>query len=175
MLRYDRSGALQALEGCFHDGEAPQALEGPLDGRLVTGTLGSGLDAVLEGASRLWMPWRGKAFDPAMKQGRNRFAESARPFFRLLWPGYDGLEPEGPSAFTAFRFDTSLGESVTDPGTAVLKIDYDHPESPWPIRLILDELVHVGEGQHLGQALMRRSSGFRRVAWFALQSPDRSA
>ncbi len=172
MLRHDRARALGELEACFRGGEAPGTLEGPLDGRLVTGTVGSGLDAVLEGASRLWMPWRGKAFDPAMAQGRNRFVESARPFFRLLWPGYDGLEPEAPGAFTAFRFDTSLGASVTDAGTAVLKIDYGHPESPWPIRSILDELVHVGDGQHLGQALMRRNGGFRRIAWFALQARE---
>ena len=175
MLRHDRRRALDEFEECFRDGEAPESLEGSLDGRPVTGTLGYGLDAVLEGATRLWLPWRGKAFDPAMKQGRNRFVDSARPFFRLLWPGYDDLQPEGPGAFTAFRFDTSLGESVTAPGLAALRIAYDHPDSPWPIRLILDELVHVGDGQHLGQALMRRSGGFRRVAWFALQVPERSA
>ena len=175
MVRHDRLRALDELEACFRDGEPPVDLEGRLDGRLVTGTLGSGLDAVLEGATRLWLPWRGKAFDPATNQGRNRFDGGARPFFRLLWPGYDDLEPEGPGAFTAFRFDTSLGNSVTHPDLAVLRIDYDHPESPWPIRLILDELVQVGDGQHLGQALMRRSGGFRRVAWFALQVPERSA
>ena len=173
-VRHERRRALAELEACFRDGAAPKSLEGPLDGRLVTGTLGYGLDPLLEVATRLWMPWRGKAFDPAIKQGRNRFDESARPLFRLPWPGYDDLEAEGPGAFTAFRFDTSVGESVTDPGLAVLKIDYGHPRSPWPIRLILDELVHVGGGQHLGQALMRRSNGFRRVAWFALQNPDRS-
>ena len=175
ILRHDRRRALVELEASFRDGEAPQALEGPLDGRLVTGTLDHGLDAVLEGGTRLWMPWRGKSFDPVMKQGRNRLIEGAQPFFRLLWPGYDDLEPDGSDAFTAFRFDTSVGESVTAPGLAVLKIDYDHPESPWPIRLILDELVHVGDGQHLGQALMRRSNGFRRVAWFALQTAERPA
>lgn len=174
MLMHDRRAALDELDACLRDGEAPTNLEGPLDGRLVTGTLGSGLDVVLEGATRLWMPWRGKSFDPAMKRGRNRFGEGARPFFRLFWPGYDDVQAEGPGAATAFRFDTSLGESVTDPGLAVLKIDYDHPESPWPIRLILDELVHVGDGQHLGQALLRRSNGFRRVAWFALQTPEGS-
>ncbi|MCI0632791.1 MAG: hypothetical protein L0206_02575 [Actinobacteria bacterium] len=175
MFRHDRRGALEALEACFRQGEAPDALEGPLDGRLVTGTLGYGLDAVLEGATRLWMPWRGKAFDPEMKEGRNLFVPAAPPFFRVLWPSYQDLQDDRPDAFTAFRFDAGEGESVTDPGLAVLKIDYDHPESPWPIRLILDELVHVGDGQHLGQALMRRSGGFRRVAWFALQAPEGSA
>jgi len=172
LLLHDRRRALAELGACFREGEAPDALDGPLDGRLVTGTLGYGLDAILEGITRLWLPWAGKAFDPAMKEGRNRFVGPARPFFRVLWPGYRDLVPDGSSAFRAFRFDTSIGDSVTDPGLSVLKIDYEHPESPWPIRLILDELVHVGQGQHLGQALLRRDGRFRRVAWFALETRD---
>lgn len=172
MLRHDRARALAELDACFRQGEAPDALDGPLDGRVVTGTLGYGLDAILEGMIRIWLPWAGKAFDPAMKEGRNRFVGAARPFFRLIWPGYHDLVPDGSSAFRALRFDTSIGDSVTDPGLSVLKIDYEHPESPWPIRLILDELVHVGQGQHLGQALLRRDGRFRRVAWFALETRD---
>jgi hypothetical protein len=168
MLRHDRRGALAELERCFVSAEASGGLEGPLDGRLVTGTLGYGLDVVLEGMSRLWMPWKGKAFEAEAKQGRNRFAGGARPMFRVLWPGYGDLLEDGSGGFTAFPFDTGVGESVTAPGLSVLKIDYDHPASPWPVRLILDELVHVGHGEHLGQALMRRRDGFRRVAWFAL-------
>jgi hypothetical protein len=171
MLRHDRPGALDELERLFAGGSAPEALDGPLDGRLVTGTFGYGLDAVLEGTTRLWMPWTGKAFDPHMKEGRNRFTGWARPFFRALWPGYRDLVTDGPRGFTAFRFDTSVGESVTVPGVPVLKIDYAHPDSPWPVRLVLDELVHVGDGQHLGQALMRVGGRYRRVAWFALQVP----
>jgi hypothetical protein len=172
MLRHDRRSALAELERCFVTGGAPEGLDGPLDGRLVTGTLGSGLDVLMEAMSRLWMPWRGKAFEAEAKQGRNRFAGGARAMFRLLWPGYRDLLEDGSGGFTAFRFDTGVGESVTAPGLSVLKIDYDHPASPWPIRLILDELVHIGDGQHLGQALVRWRGGFRRVAWFALERPS---
>jgi len=170
MLRHDRAAALAELERCFAAGSAPEGLEGPLDGRLVTGTFGFGLDAILEGVTRLWLPWTGKALDPSMKEGRNRFVGTARPFFRVLWPGYRDLREDGPRAFTAFRFDTSIGNSVTHAHVPVLRIDYDHPESPWPIRLILDELVLVGDGQHLGQALLRMPRGYRRVVWFALAS-----
>lgn len=172
MLRHDRRWALAELERGFGAGRAPVGLKGPLDGRLVTGTLGYGLDPLLEATTRVLMPWIGKSFDAEMKNGRNRFVGWARPFFRVLWPRYRDLRPDGLRDFTAFRFDTSVGESVTEPGMSVLRIDYDHPESPWPVRTILDELVEVGEGHHLGQALMRRSGGgFRRVAWFALVPP----
>jgi hypothetical protein len=171
-LRHDRQRALVELERVFAAGAAPEALSGPLRGRLVSGAVGHGIDAVLDGATRLAMPWRGKAFDPELKEGRNLFVGWSRPFFRVLWPGYRDFEPGGLRDFTAFRFETSVGGSVTHPGLEVLRIDYDHPASPWPVRTILDELVHVGDGQHLGQALMRRrNGGFRRVAWFALALP----
>ena len=173
MLRHDRRRALAELERCFASGALPGRLEGPLAGRLVTGTFGYGLDAVLEGVTRLWMPWMGKAFAPASETGRNRFVGSSRPFVRLLWPRADVRADAAGTGYTTFLFDTSVGESVTT-GLPVLKIDYDHPASPWPIRLILDELVYVGAGQHLGQALMRTNAGYRRVAWFALASPDPS-
>lgn len=172
-LRHDRRTGLAELERCFAAGSAPEGLEGPLDGRLVTTTLGYGLDFPFEAIGRAYLPWTGKTFRPEAAEGRNRFVASSRPFFRLLWPGYRDLVPDGSGGFTAFRFDTTVGWSVTSPGVSVLRIDYDHPQSPWPIRLILDELVHVGEGQHLGQALMRWRGRFRRVAWFALEIPGR--
>ncbi|MGH2636484.1 MAG: hypothetical protein ACRDHU_10125, partial [Actinomycetota bacterium] len=71
----------------------------------------------------------------------------------------------------AFGFETSLGPSVTDPGTSVLRLDYARPGSPWPVRLVLDELVEVGDGQHLGQALVSWRGRYRRAAWFALERP----
>lgn len=170
MLRQDRRAGLRELERCFGRGSAPEGLDGPLEGRLVATTFGFGLDLVFEWIARLYMPWTGKAFDPEAKEGRNRFVPSARPFIRVTWPGYRDLRPAEDGGFTAFRFDTSVGPSATSPDLTVLRIDYASPQSPWPVRLVLDELIAVGDGQHLGQALMRRRGRFRRVAWFALQA-----
>jgi hypothetical protein len=167
-LRYDRREGLVDLERCFTEGTVPERLDGPLDGRLVATTLGPGLDATFEGISRLYLPWLGKTFDPKTQNGRNRFAGSARAFIRVLWPGYRDLRPSPEDGFSAFAFDTSVGPSATAPDVSVLRIDYART-SPWPVRLVLDELVHVGEGEHLGQALMRWRRGYRRVAWFALR------
>lgn len=168
-LRRDRRGALAELERCFSTGAPPEGLGGPMDGRLVTTTVG--FDVLWELASRAYLPWTGKLLGPEAGEGRNRFAGGARPWLRLLWPGYRDLVPDGSGGFTAFRFDTSVGPSATDPSTFVLRIDYAHPDSPWPIRLVLDELVHVGGGQHLGQALVRWRGRLRRAAWFALEAP----
>jgi hypothetical protein len=51
----------------------------------------------------------------------------------------------------------------------VLRIDYDLPENPPLLRRIVDELVAVQPGVYLGQAILRRSSGGRRLAWFTLE------
>lgn len=169
-LRHDRPRALQELERRFADGRVPEGLDGPMDGRLVATTFGFGLDLVFETIARLYMPWTGKAFDLDGKEGRNRFARSARPFIRAMWPRYRDLIPGDDGGFTAFRFDTGVGPSAITPDVSVLRIDYAHPGSPWPVRLVLDELVAVGDGQHLGQALMRWRGRFHRVAWFALQT-----
>jgi hypothetical protein len=116
------------------------------------------------------MPWRGKAFAAGSAQGRNRFVAGARRPFRVLWPGLDD-RPDGDGGFTAFAFDTTIGPSATHPETAVLRLDYARPSSPWPVRLVLDELVEVGDGQHLGQALVWWRGRRRRAAWFALEPP----
>jgi len=171
MLRHDRRRGLRELERVFASGTAPERLEGPLPGRLVAMTFGPGLDFVFESIARLFMPWTGKAFDPEAKEGRNHVVRSARPFIRVVWPRYRDLRSDGAGGYTAFRFDTSVGPSAVVPGMSVLRIDYDDPSTPWPVRLVLDELVDVGDGEHLGQALMRRRAGFRRLAWFALQTP----
>jgi hypothetical protein len=170
-MRYERRRALQELERIFTSGTAPEHLDGRLEGRLVATTFGPGLDAAFEGIARVYLPWLGKSFDADAKQGRNHFVRSARPFIRTFWPGYRDLASEPHGGFSAFAFDTSVGPSATDPTVSVLRIDYAGT-SPWPIRLVLDELVHVGDGEHLGQALMRRRGRFRRVAWFALRTPS---
>jgi hypothetical protein len=54
----------------------------------------------------------------------------------------------------------------------VLRLDYrEVGENPgFPVRRVLDELVQIGEGLYLGQALLWWGGGLRRVAWFSLES-----
>jgi hypothetical protein len=169
-LPHDRQAALAELESCFGDAETPGRLEGPTRGRLITTTYGYGLDAITGAIARAWMPWTGKVFDPEAKDGRNLFTPSFRPILRILWPGYDLDRDEGPRRFSAFPFTTWHGASAYPPGgREVLKIDYEHPQSPWLVRDILDELVRIDETVYLGQALLRFRGRLRRVAWFDLR------
>lgn len=172
MLRHDRPRALGEIENRFVSGTAPRGMDGPYAGKVVTTTLGYGLDAVTEAMSRLWMPWKGKIFDAGTSKGRNIFTSGGRRFLRIGWPGYRGIEDEGRDRSTAFTFVTSVGPSETFSGLDVLRIDYrDLEENPaWPIRRILDELVEVGDGLYLGQALLEWRGELRRAAWFSLES-----
>lgn len=170
-LPHDRSTALAELEACWTAAEAPPPIGGAARGRVLTTTIGYGLDAIAGGLARLWMPWKGKTFEPEAKEGRNLFTAGFRPVMRLLWSDYDIEYPEGDRGFSTFPFTTWDGPSAVTPGGPdVLKIDYEHPQSPWLIRDILDELVRIDEGLYLGQALIRARGRFHRLAWFELRT-----
>jgi hypothetical protein len=170
-LPYERACALAELEACFRAAETPGAIDGATRGRLLTTTLGYALDAITAGLIRLWMPWKGKTFEPEAKEGRNLLASSFRPIQHVLWSGYDIDYPEGDRRYSTFPFTTWEGPSTFTPGGAdVLKIDYEHPQSPWLIRDILDELGQIDDGLFLGQALLRVRGKLHRAAWFELRT-----
>jgi hypothetical protein len=169
-LPHERPKALAELEACFRGAETPHALDGPMSGRVLTTTLGYGVDPIVIGLTRLWMPWQGKTFDPEAKEGRNVFTTAFRPVQKTLWSGYELDWPFADGRYATFPFTTWDGPSAFTPGGAdVLKIDYEHPQSPWLIRDILDELVQVDDELFLGQALLRFRGDLRRAAWFELR------
>jgi hypothetical protein len=116
------------------------------------------------------MPWLGKRFDAEAASGENVFDMSAyRAGERLTPAAYRAWWPEDVSSYRALRFRTSVTPGRLDPGVEVLRIDYDLPENPPPLRRIVDELVAVQAGVYLGQAILRRGDGGRRLAWFTLE------
>jgi hypothetical protein len=170
MLRLDRPRGLNELEACFAGGKAAEGLVGFRRGRLLATTWGYGLDGVLEGLARLWLPWRGKEFSRLSAEGVNLFTPGGRRAIRVIFPRYVGLA-DGEEGASGFRFATSIGPSATDPGLTVLRLDYRSvEENPATVRRVLDELVQIDHGLFLGQALFRRGGGLDRVAWFALEA-----
>ncbi|MDP8970174.1 MAG: hypothetical protein M3N52_06720 [Actinomycetota bacterium] len=170
MLRFDRQAALDGLEAAFRTGATPAGLEGSYAGRLLTTTVGWGLDPVFGTLAAVWMPWRGKVFDPAAGEGRNRFTPGGGRAISWPFPDYGDIQLGGPGEVTAFRFVTGVGPSATAPDRSVLRIDYDLPDNPDSlIRRVLDELVRVGPDAYLGQALVRRGLAYQRAAWFLLE------
>ncbi len=158
------------LEGLFARGVAPDPpLDGRYDGALLHLTLAPGADVLLESLLGLWMPWLGKRFEAATSSGENVFDMGAyRTGERVTPPAYRAWWPEDVSSYRALRFTTSVGAGRLDSGVEVLRIDYDLPENPPPLRQIVDELVAVQPGVYLGQAIWRRFGG-HRLAWFTLE------
>ena len=171
MLRLERNAGLHLLEDAFAKGSVPSSLDGRTRGRLLATTVGHGVDVPFEAVATAWMPWKGKTFDSDAREGRNIFADGVRKTMRITLPTYRDAVPDGPNRCTAFRFLSSVGPSALDEHVEVLRIDYrDVPENPaWPIRRVLDEVVAVGDGIFLGQALLAWRGQLRRAAWFCLE------
>ena len=139
------------------------------------GCAGSLLHLTLGPAGPLLAPaaaiWLGKRFDTERGSGENVFDRRVFRVGRLLTPApYQASWPEDARSYRALAFSTSVGPGALDPGVEVFRIDYDLPGNAPPFRRILDELVEVEPGVHLGQALLRRRGGHRRLAWFTLES-----
>jgi hypothetical protein len=155
----------------FARGVPPEPpLDGRYDGALLHLALGPGGDLLFGALLRLWMPWLGKRFDAESATGENVFDMSAyRVGERLTPAAFRAWWPEDAFSYRALRFRTSVTSGRLDPGLEVLRIDYDLPENPPLLRRIVDELVAVQAGVYLGQAILRRGSGGRRLAWFTLE------
>jgi hypothetical protein len=101
-------------------------------------------------SSRLF-PWRGKSFRPlgaGQGEGINRvFSDRLR----------------------LFRFTTFVGKSRAGDFDAV-QLDYDHPENPFFIRAIKDEIRELSPGVYLGQAWLLVSGKAHLGLYFGLTS-----
>jgi hypothetical protein len=114
-------------------------------------------DSVTRGP-RAWartasFPWRGKSFWPVAEgrgEGKNRVVS-------------DRLK--------IYRFTTKVAPSRDD-GQPAVELDYDHPDNPFFIRAIEDEIREIRAGLYLGQAWLRVRGKKHFVLWFALE--DRS-
>ena len=155
------------LEGLFARGRVPDPPPaGRLRGSLLHMTVGPA-GAVIARAAAIWL---GKRFDAEHASGANVFSSRVHRLGQLLTPAaYQASWPEDSRSYRALAFETSAGQGALDPGVEVLRIDYDLPGNPPPFRRIVDELVEVEPGVYLGQALLRRRGGHRRLAWFTLE------
>src|SRR3989337_1189672 len=74
LVKLDRRRGWAELNALFKSGATPsRSLDGPYDGRLIALDFGPGLTQFLEGATSLYLPWRGKFFDAARRRGINIF------------------------------------------------------------------------------------------------------
>jgi hypothetical protein len=166
----NRRGATQGLERLFHSGIAPDPWpSGPLRGNLVATTTWGPWDWFVWRVARLWMPWLGKAFDPAGRTGLNRFQSTRATSLSLtaMFPTHP--QRRFPDRIEVFPFRNRVGPGALDPDLEVLKIDYDFEANPNLIRHVLDELVQISSGLYLGKVLFRVGSRYQRIGFFTLE------
>jgi hypothetical protein len=163
---------IEELQGVFEKGKAPSAgPEGRYRGRLLALRILPGLTQTVRLVTRLYMPWRGKAFDPASATGYNIFSRSALLPSRFLWPLYRRYRDDVAGSFRSFYFNTWRGPGLMDPEVEVLKIEYAGMGNPrLTISRVLDEVVETEEGRLLGKAHLKWWTGdWQTVVFFGLE------
>jgi hypothetical protein len=125
-------------------------VDGDLEGRVLASPLvGPPVAAALRalGHSKRF-PWRGKSFTAGETRG-------------------EGINRLFTDRIRRFRFETSIGRSYGGDFDA-LRLDYDLPENPKPIRLIKDEIRELRPSLWLGQAYFMRRGKPKLWLYFAL-------
>lgn len=172
-LGSQRDASLATVDAIFNLGTAPDpAMSGPYRGDLLTTTLFGPLDSFGRFAGRIWLPWKGKNFDPSTSTGYNYLTPGGRRVARLAWPLYKHPARTENGLCRYFRFNTSIGPVVGAPNRTALKLDYNLPANPaFLVRSVLDEVVQLSGGYYLGKAYLRsRSGSYRLAAFFALHA-----
>ena len=164
--------AWSALNTIFREGCLPyQALDGNYAGQLLALNIVPVVTQAISLLFKVWLPWKGKMFDPDRASGLNIFTRKAYPLGRVLFPLYRDYNFDNPSTMRAFPFRTCAGTGMMDPELQVLKIDYDNPANPrFSVRRVLDELVQIDDNYYLGKAHVHWIWGrWQTVAFFALE------
>ena len=97
------------------------------------------------------VPWLGKSFVAAENLGFNIFTPKGAAILKVLSPFYTRFSKNTEENTDAFYFQTRAETGLKDNETSVIKLDYDAPENPFPIRIILDEIVEIAPEQFLGK------------------------
>lgn len=171
---------LASLNDLFRKGRLPEPPpNGRYRGKLVVLDIAPGLTQLFRWVASLWMPWRGKVFDPSRQLGKNIFTKNSYPLARLFNPLYRGFQNDTPATYQAFAFRTYPAPGLLDADQTVLRIDYNLNENTaLTVRRVVDELVQVDDQLYLGKAHVhwwwRAQGAWQTVAFFSLVSEKES-
>lgn len=116
------------------------------------------------------VPWLGKSFDSAGQLGFNIFTPLGARILKVFSPLYRRFSRNGDGNTHAYYFKTRAGRGQKDAQTEVIKLDYDAPENPLFIRIILDEIVEIASQQYLGKIHLKLLPGFFvTIGYFGLR------
>jgi hypothetical protein len=131
-------------------------------------------DGFYHGAAHIFFdkqtPWLGKSFVARDDLGFNIFMPKGAALLKIIAPFYKKFSPNGNGDTDAFVFQTRTAPGLKDKETEVIKLDYDAPENPFPIRIILDEIVEIAPEQFLGKIHLKVFPRFySTIGYFGLK------
>ena len=116
------------------------------------------------------VPWLGKSFEAANNVGFNIFTPRGASLLKVLTPLYKLFRKNADGNTDAYYFKTSTSEGFRDRGIETFKLDYNSPENPFLIRIILDEIVETSPQEYLGKVHMKVFPGYyATIGFFGLR------
>jgi len=118
-------------------------------------------------------PWLGKSFAARDNLGFNIFMPKGAALLKILAPFYKKFSQNQNGDTAAFYFKTRNEAGLKDKEIDVIKLDYDAPENPFPIRIILDEIVEIAPEQFLGKIHLKVFPRFySTIGYFGLKKSN---
>lgn len=116
------------------------------------------------------VPWLGKSFVAAESKGFNIFTPQGASLLKIMTPLYKLFSVNADGNTDAYYFKTRTEPGLKDKNVNVIKLDYDAPENPLLIRIILDEIVEIAPEQYLGKIHLKVLPGFySTIGYFGLK------
>lgn len=116
------------------------------------------------------VPWLGKSFERENSRGFNIFTPAGASLLMLMTPFYKQFRKNPDGNTDAYYFMTSAGPAFRDKGIETIKLDYDSPENPFLIRIVLDEIVEVAPQEFLGKVHVKVFPGYyATIGFFGLK------
>lgn len=116
------------------------------------------------------VPWLGKSFEAENRLGFNVFTPTGANLLSILTPFYKLFRPNADGNTDAYYFKTSTGPGFRDKEIGTFKLDYDSPENPFLVRIILDEIVETAPDEFLGKVYMKVFPGYyATIGYFGLR------
>jgi hypothetical protein len=116
------------------------------------------------------VPWLGKSFESANNLGFNIFTPQGASLLKIMTPLYKLFRKNIDGNTDAYNFKTFTGPALNDPSVDVIKLDYNSPENPFLIRIILDEIVETSPQQYLGKVHLKVFPGvYSTIGFFGLR------
>ena len=116
------------------------------------------------------VPWLGKSFESENQKGFNIFTSKGAALLKVMTPLYKGFRLNADGNTDAYYFKNSVSRGFRDKGIDTFKLDYDLPENPFLIRIILDEIVETGPQEFFGKVHMKIFPGYyATIGFFGLR------